>query len=670
MKKVLIEEYNKLFLRKKLDKKNYSSLDKVRCINYNKIIKRNYKIINFCSIFLFIFIYYLYYLSLEKCFGGLRICSRRTQWISEKLNEGLLCSILLSILFELIFQNVLSKMHLIHVIIVFISFIIYSHNLEFYDHGLFNFLGIIAIIIIANIFFLPFNILLYLIKKSHKIILFIYCIFLVFFLLYYKHFLANFIGCDDWAKGLNNTYIINDINKYDCMIRIPKYCPYKFMKYFLDFTQRLRIKCGNSLNNKKKILKFSKSKYINKLTKRIGFSTTNANSIWSQNYNQNKTISNILQENLFDMDKKELLENIETDKYPEIIIDFSENIKGKLKINLHFNKTLSMERKKIENEYKPYSNNIMILYFDSISRANGIRQFKKTLSFFEKFMSYNSKDFHSFQFLRYHSFKRNTYGNFPKLFIEPYNRKRKIFRITYYLKQYGYVTAFSNDMCFNYPYPNRLKDFSIKELCDHEFLLCDPNRRHINTMFKRCLYEKTNIEYQYEYGMQFWKKYKDNRKFLMIVNNDGHEGTLEAIKYDDDIVFNFLNNLYKENLLRETTIILLSDHGCPMPSVYYFNDFFQFEKHLPMLFILTSDKEHLNYTQQYYNIYENQQKFITAYDIYNTICYLMLGNNYFSTNNKKINYISKSKYGFSLFDSINHKRSPKNYHRMKKSVCI
>ena len=170
MKKVLIEEYNKIFFRKKLNKKNYFSLNKLRCINYNKIIKRNYKIINFCSIFLFIFIYYLYYLSLEKCFNGLRNCSRNTKWISEKLNEGLLCSILLSISLELIIQNVISKVHLIHVIIVFISFLIYSHNLEFYDHGLFNFLGIIAIIIIANIFFLPFNILLYLIKKSHKII--------------------------------------------------------------------------------------------------------------------------------------------------------------------------------------------------------------------------------------------------------------------------------------------------------------------------------------------------------------------------------------------------------------------------------------------------------------------------------------------------------------------
>ena len=115
-------------------------------------------------------------------------------------------------------------------------------------------------------------------------------------------------------------------------------------------------------------------------------------------------------------------------------------------------------------------------------------------------MSYNSKDFHSFQFLRYHSFKGNTYGNFPKLFIESSRKKRKLFRITYYLKQYGYVTAFSNDMCFNYPYPNLIKDFSKQELCDHEFLLCDPNRRHINSMFKRCLLLNINMNMAFNSG--------------------------------------------------------------------------------------------------------------------------------------------------------------------------
>ena len=298
-----------------------------------------------------------------------------------------------------------------------------------------------------------------------------------------------------------------------------------------------------------------------------------------------------------------------------------------------------------------------------------MRQLKKTLSFFERFMSYNSKDFHSFQFLRYHAFRHYTPGNYPKLFIDTYRKKGKKFRISYYLKQYGFVTAFSNDMCFNYPYPNILKEFTKEELCDHEFLLCDPNRRNINSMVKRCLYEKTDIDYQYEYGLQFWKKYRNNRKFLMIVNNDAHEGTLEVIKYDDETIYNFLNTLYKEKLLKDTTIFLISDHGCPMPSFYYFNEFFQLEKHLPMLYILSADKKKKNYYQQYQNIYENQQKLITAYDIYNTLCYLMLGKNYYKNNDPKSNNIFKSIHGFSLFEPINKKRYPKDYYKMKKSIC-
>ena len=156
----------------------------------------------------------------------------------------------------------------------------------------------------------------------------------------------------------------------------------------------------------------------------------------------------------------------------------------------------------------------------------------------------------------------------------------------------------------------------------------------------------------------------------MIVNNDGHEGTLEVIKYDDDTIYNFLNTLYKENLLKETTILLLADHGNPMPSVYYFNDFFLVERFLPMLFILSPDKLNLTYYQQYNNIHQNQQKFVTAYDIYNTICYLMLGNVYYKNNDKKTNYIFKSNLGINLFDPINSERSPKNYKNMNKKSCV
>ena len=157
---------------------------------------------------------------------------------------------------------------------------------------------------------------------------------------------------------------------------------------------------------------------------------------------------------------------------------------------------------------------------------------------------------------------------------------------------------------------------------------------------------------------------------MLLVNNDGHEGTLELIKYNDDVIFKFLDTLYKDNLLDNTTILLLSDHGCSLPSVYYFNDFFKIEKHLPMLYIMIPDRINETYHQQYHNIFENQQKFITAFDIYNTLRFLMLGKNHNKNKFNEDNYIHKSKFGINLFEPINKKRNPKNYKNLVNNICI
>jgi hypothetical protein len=60
-----------------------------------------------------------------------------------------------------------------------------------------------------------------------------------------------------------------------------------------------------------------------------------------------------------------------------------------MKINLNYNKTLSKERKLLEQNIIPYLNNIVILYIDSVSKVNSLRYLKKTLNFFEKFMPYD-----------------------------------------------------------------------------------------------------------------------------------------------------------------------------------------------------------------------------------------------------------------------------------------
>ena len=59
------------------------------------------------------------------------------------------------------------------------------------------------------------------------------------------------------------------------------------------------------------------------------------------------------------MDNKTQLKKAKAN-IPEIITDFSKNKFGELIINVNYNNTLSNERKKLERNTKPYSDNIMI----------------------------------------------------------------------------------------------------------------------------------------------------------------------------------------------------------------------------------------------------------------------------------------------------------------------
>ena len=195
------------------------------------------------------------------------------------------------------------------------------------------------------------------------------------------------------------------------------------------------------------------------------------------------------------------------------------------------------------------------------------------------------------------------------------------------MKENGYVTSYATDFCQK-DKTRTLHDLTKAELYDHQLILCDPNVINFNSVVKRCLYGQINSYHLYEYGNQFWRKYKNNRKFSLIAVNDGHEGTLEVLKYSDDIIFNFLNSLYNDNLLKDTSIFLLSDHGCDMPSGYYIYQFYRHTSALPMLFIIINDRKNIDYSKQYFYIQENQQTFITAYDIYNTISNLIYGDNY------------------------------------------
>ena len=615
----------------------------------------------------------LYYFSLEKCTEGIDECPKKIDWIKTKIKEVIFSCLIMAILIELIIYKKINKLHLIHIIFSFVLFYSYSHGLDFEDHGYFNFKGYFILFIIFIILFLPINALIYLIqKKKNKIIILIYIVFLISILILINILFNTYkTDCINWPKGLNNTFLDNNSVKYGCQIIFPKRCPYNIFTNFLDYTKFVGKKCEKlHIDAKQRILKLSNSPYINDRVNHIGYPLTNKDQVCNLDFiDTENLIEKFVLKNLVDMENKDVLNKYYKNKIPEIEVDFSKNIHGEMNINLNYNKTLSKERILLENNSIPYSNNIIILYIDSVSRVNSLRQLKKTLKFFEQFMPYKgafqennpSENFHSFQFFKYQSFFLHTPYNYPLLFYGR-TRNRSIVLITKHLKENGYVTCYSGELC-NKDNTRTLHNLTTEEVYDHQFIICDPNRDNLNINTIRCLYGKQTIEHLYEYGGQFWRKYKENRKFLSIVSNDGHEGTLEVLKYADNITFNFLNNLFNENLLKDSSIILVSDHGVGMPSIYYPYDFYKLEEQLPMLYVIINDRKNISYEEQYKYMNENQQTFISSYDIYNTIGNLIFGDKYKVIKNKTDDKDTpKSQYGKSLFDKIDQKiRTPNFY---------
>ena len=640
---------------------------------YNRKSKRPFWV-HILHIFLFLLSYLFYYLSLIRCYDGEDICTMNKTWISTVLVNLIISIVISTILFLLILYNKVSPLNLIHFIITFILFYKSSHLTFAFDHGYYNFVGFFALLWVFIMTGLIFHGIFLLLRSRYRYIFFIFVMLLIIFIIIIYH--IDPANCDDWPLGLNNTYLQNNKSKYACQIRIPKTCGFKIFSKTQDITKIKKFECDSyKIDARKVLLETSNSPYINKNTKRFGYPKTNNEEVGGLDGLDKSILLNYTYNNLIDMD------NITTEiKYwPEKIVDFTQSEIGELKVNLSYNETLSKERKKLEGKINPFANNIMILYIDSTSRALAMRQLKKTMSFFEKFMSYNGghhekypeENYHSFQFFKYHSFRMYTPSNFPILFYGNKREVKDLVLITRYLKENGYVTNYCGDECRKDP-TRTFHNMTKSELYDHQMLICDPNAIDMNKPIKKCLYGNIDSYHLYEYGKQFWIKYKDNRKFSALVTNDAHESTLEALKYTDDIIYNYLTSLYDQNLLKDTTVLLVSDHGTTLPSIYYLSDFFQIEAKLPMLFLIVNDRKNVSYYEQYHYLHENQQTFITGYDFYNTLSHLLYGHKFAEIKNKTDDHDTpKSPKGQSLFNYIDPmSRTPKDYENMDTKICI
>ena len=295
---------------------------------------------------------------------------------------------------------------------------------------------------------------------------------------------------------------------------------------------------------------------------------------------------------------------------PEIVVHFNnESDTGELTMELRQDKKLIYKRRKEAAKFKVRYDNILFIFIDAVSKNHFRRKFPMTSELLSKYLITNINDINNnmnnitaFQFLKYNNFRPSTQVNILPMFYGESMKSQKGTSLIKYFKEKGYITGGSENICHKELFlleEDKNKDV-VFESFDHEnfAMFCDPNYNPPNnrvslfkglfSMLRRCLYGKDTFDWVFEFGYQFLEKYKNERKFLRLGFIDGHEGTMEAIKYLDNSLYNFLEFYIKNYFTNSTAIFIASDHGENMFSIHHLlnSDEFLYERTLGTLFIM------------------------------------------------------------------------------------
>ena len=311
----------------------------------------------------------------------------------------------------------------------------------------------------------------------------------------------------------------------------------------------------------------------------------------------------------------------------------------------------------INNTNISFNNNI----FKTKINNTGINTNKKPIRKLEtiNITNYFENKYYAYQFLKYHTFNSGTKFNAMPMFYGTTVFNPIGTNIIKFFKQLGYITAQSTDMCSKEVWePEKEPQYLDFDSWDHEnvAMFCDPSymdRKSLYSIYKgvysllrRCFYGKEIHDYIFEYGIKFWEAYPDNKKFLRLGFNDGHESTFEVLKYLDEPLEQFLQYFLEKGYLKNTALFIVSDHGNHMPGIYnlFFSQQFETERVLANFYLIINSAnlfgDKLNMFRLFnLNALENQQSLITPYDIHDTLMHMIYGNHinkFFSKKGKSV----------------------------------
>ncbi|KRX07241.1 Alkaline-phosphatase-like, core domain [Pseudocohnilembus persalinus] len=582
--------------------------------------------------------------------------------MSKLINRAFIISILLFTFIYLVIKNKISRYYLIPFFIgsIYLFGIKYDISLKKQSYGnivggIFYFfiacaLGVAVIHSIIRYFYKLY-------KKNKKK----FCIVLMATLVFYLCFITYLkSSCRGWDNGIAG-HIVDDLEE-ECTLLRPYICWHKLIDGWFLFEKSCEIE--DFQKQKLKIFQlYGKvdsnvldDEQINAILNQYNYMSYPLTSKFDEEQKKldSPTQQSIIQETIFTKDYNEAKKD---DR--EVIVNLNNM---EVNFEMQRNKTLVNERNQVYKQSDHLAKNVILIYIDTLARAQAHRKLPKTMEFLSQYSDYDPKNKEYtkernqqaklYEFFRFHSIDRKTRNNIFKL---QYNVTRdKYYQFEKYkepmpnllqeFKKRGYVTGHSTNTCtsdcaFRYEFI-AFKKYFIEASADHEFLLYDPQyidpnnyynfAQGINSIYRRCIFNTDTAEHVFNYGKKFLSTYQQDPKFLFMEFTDSHEATSEVVTYMDDHIVNFLESIKNMGYLeKETNIILLSDHGQHIVSSFIYQDqntddsptnsFYAIERMLPLyMIIMTQDilNKHKDLDK---NLMENQQKFISMQQVRNTI---------------------------------------------------
>ena len=627
------------------------------------------------SYIIYIITFIFYKQSLLTCENNLSInaCIEKynIKTVIDCFIKCVLSGFILSINIAMIFYKVLSTAH----VFVFIAFLfillVLDMGFDFYSHGLINFCILLITLIYGFLFYVilktSIDSLMY--KKYKMLLLMISIVVLAITGFIFIYFLA--FNCKYWDKGFRKNKIDNDLNKYSCKIIKPGTCYMDLLGSLFDFSKMANINCKKENN----------PTFSDVLDNHVLY--------YDNEFPDNTSILNYPKTNLMDLyDKNDI--SIEKKIMSKVTGTYEKDLENSevflirdkkhvnIEMNINKNTTLENERKKLSKNNAKIKN-IMVIYFDSLSRAHFHRKFSDFSSFLSDLPEISNGYYDSFEFFKYHTFGNE--GINPTLLSMFLGKDsltyEKPTHIISHLKKNGYITAQSANICSqNLNKNNNINIINDKYDYENIAMFCDPfynsvntknaNVKGINASIKRCLYGKNTFEYVLDYGKLFWDTYPNNNKYLLLGFFDSSEKSGEVVKYMDNYLSEFLLDLINRGKFHKTALFIVSSSGELKMGVYNKLDSeFFYEKNLASFFIVLHkiglEKELIQ------NIQLNQQNFVTAYDIHDTLLSVI----YDCYDEECLKNIqNKNRRGKSVFNMINSKeRDCEAYPEINENDC-